>query len=141
MPDFYAEPDFEELAVSYLKATAAVTALVPAASISTKLRRGWSAGDPALRVRRIGGLPTEQAAQHLVRGVLQVEAYAGTEVDAHAIIGQADLALRRMPSSSFTGAVVTDVRKRSPIRNDPDPDSDSARFLFDAVLYAHGIPE
>lgn len=138
MTEFYAEPDFEVLAVDALKAAGAVTALVPADAIATKLRASWRAGQPALRIRRIGGLPTEQAAQHLVRGRLQIEAYAGDEGDAFAIAQQADLALRAMPGS-YPGAVVTAVRKDLAFTNSPDPDSDSARFLFGVVLYAHGV--
>lgn len=137
MTDLYAELDAEALAVDFLKGRPAVTALVPAAAIATKLRRGWQAGEPALRVRRIGGLPTEQVAQHLGRYRLQVEAFASNTVDAFALAAAADLELRRMPASSFPGAVVTDVRKDLAIVNSPDPDSDSERYLFGAVLYAH----
>lgn len=137
MTDLYAELDAEELVVGYLKGRGDLTALVPAASISTKLRASWRAGEPALRIRRIGGLPTENVAQHLGRYRLQIEAYAGTEGDAFAIAARADLELRRMPASSFPAAVVTDVRKDLALRNEPDPDSDSERFLFGAVLYAH----
>lgn len=137
MPEQYAELDAEALAVDFLKSRAAVTALAPAASIATKLRRGWQAGDPALRVRRIGGLPTEQTAQHLGRYRLQVEAFASSSVDAFALAAAADLELRKMPASSYPGAVVTAVRKDLAIVNSPDPDSDSERYLFGAVLYAH----
>jgi len=133
----HAEPDFEVLAVGALKAAAAVTALVDADAIGTKLRARWRAGQAALRIRRIGGLPTEQAAQHLIRGRLQIEAYAGDEADAFAIAQQADLALRAMPGT-YPGAVVTAVRKDLAFTNSPDPDSDSARFVFGVVLYAHG---
>lgn len=140
MTDFYAELDAEALVIAFLKTRSSVTDLVPAASISSKLRKGWTASEPALRIRRIGGLPTEQVAQHLGRYRLQVDAFAETEPAAFAIIAAADLELRRMPSSSFADAVVTAVRKDLAVSNSPDPDSDAARYLFGAVLYAHRKP-
>lgn len=139
MTDFRPEPDFEALAVGYLQGIETVTDLVPADSIGTRLRRGWSAGQPALRIRRIGGLPTESVAQHLTRGRLQVEGYAETEAEAFAIVAAVDVELRRMPDETFDGAVVTSSAKDLPIVNSPDPDSDSARFLFGVVLYGHSI--
>lgn len=139
MPDQYEELDAEALVIDYLKGRAAVTALVPAAAISTRLRRGWQAGEPALRIRRIGGTATEATAAHLVRYRVQVEAFAGTTADASALARRVDLELRRMPASSFPGAVVTDVRKDLGISDVGDPDSDSERYLFGAVLYAHAV--
>ena len=137
MPDQYEELDVEGLVIGYLKGRAAVTALVPADSISTRLRRGWQAGEPALRIRRIGGTPTEAVAHHVVRYRVQVEAFAETTVEAGALARRVDLELRRMPEDEFPGAVVSDVRKDLGISDVGDPDSDSERYLFGAVLYAH----
>lgn len=139
MTDFRPEPDFEVIAIGYLAGLEAVTDLVPADSIGTRLPRGWSAGAPALRIRRIGGLPTERVAQHLARGRLQVEAYAESEDEAFAIASLVDVELRRIPDEPFAGAVITSSAKDLPLSNTPDPDSDSARFLFGVVLYGHSI--
>lgn len=139
MTDFRSEPDFEAIVVGYLKSLDSVTDLVPADSIGTRLRRDWSAGNPAIRVRRIGGLPTESVTQHLARGRLQIEAYAGTEIDAFAIAQVVDVELRRIAGEAFDGAVITSSAKDLPIANRPDPDSDSERFLFGVVLYGHSV--
>lgn len=134
-PDFRAEPDFETMAVQWLAGRSNVTALVPATAIGTKLRQGWKAGDPAIRIRRIGGLPVDSRAKALRRARLQVEAFAGEELDAFAIIAVAELELGRMPTGTFTGATITATAIDLPIANLPDPDSDSARYLFGTVLY------
>lgn len=145
MPELLEEPDFEAIAVQWLKTRAAMTALVPADSISGQLRTGWKAGNPALRIRRIGGLPTETRTGAVARGRLQVEAFAGAEDTANAIATRADLELRLLPSLSpvFTvdaaeayNVAVSSVSKDLPIANNPDPDSDSARYLFGTVLVA-----
>lgn len=131
------ELDVETLALGWLKADAAVTALVPAAMISGRLRRALGPDDAALRVRRIGGLPTEQAAAHLGRYRLQVDAFAPTELEAFALAAAADVSLRSLESTSGDGIVVTAVRKDLALTLTEDPDSDLARYLFGVVLYAH----
>lgn len=139
MTDFRPEPDFEAIAVGYLAAIDAVTDLCPVESISTRLPREWQAGDPAIRIIRVGGLPTEPVAQHLTRGRLQVEAFAETEALAFELASLVDVELRRIVDETFAGAVITSTAKDLPLANRPDPDSDSARFLFGVVLYGHSI--
>lgn len=148
MPALLEEPDFETLAVQWLKSRDALTALVPAASIGTKLSGTWKAGDAALRIRRIGGLPTETRTGAVARGRLQVEAFAVDEDLANRIATRADLELRLLPELEPVRTIelddpeenydvaVSSVSKDLPIANNPDPDSDSARYLFGTVLIA-----
>lgn len=131
------ELDVETLALGWLKADAAVTALVPAAMISGRLRRALGPDDVALRLRRIGGLPTEQAAAHLGRYRLQVDAFAPTELEAFALAAAADVSLRSLAGTSGDGIVVTAAAKDLALTNSPDTDSDLERYLFGVVLYAH----
>lgn len=144
MPEFYAEPPFEKIAVDFLIASPAIPPLVSTDAlgpmISTKLRGTWDDRKTALRVRRIGGLPTETAARHLARGRLQVDAFAPDEESAEHLARTADLVLRALPGTR-SGYVVTAVEADLGMRNEPDPDSDAARFVFGVVLYAHGTPE
>jgi hypothetical protein len=129
--------DAETLTVQHLQSATTVTGLAPATDISTKLRRGWVAGDPAVRVRRIGGLTTEDVAAHLGRYRLQVEAFAGTELAAFTLASAAFDALRALAGQANDFGVVTAVGNDLGLTNSPDPDSDSARYLFGVVLYAH----
>lgn len=131
------ELDLETVVIAHLKADAAVLALVPAGMISGELRRALGPDDVALRVRRIGGLPTEQSAGHLGRYRLQVDAFAATEHEAFALAAAADVSIRALEATSGDGIVVTAVAKDRAITNSPDPDSDLARYLFGVVLYAH----
>ena len=134
----YAQPDVEDLTVAYLRTVAGVTALVPVDDIATKLRSTWNDSLPALRVRRLGGIATSDS-NHLARFRLQIDAFAGDEATAYAIAAAAELALRTMPDATHPGAVVTKYVSDLGITNTPDPDSDAARYLFGAALYAHGI--
>lgn len=134
------EPDYEVIAVDWLKDSAEVIAVVPATSISTKLRRPWQPGDVALRVRRIGGLPTEGSAEHLGRGRLQVECFAGDEDTAARGARLALARLRALAGTTDGDVVVTEVRTDLGLANVPDPDSDAERFLVGVVLYAHAAP-
>lgn len=141
MTEFYPEPDYETLAVNYLTASPSVVALVASDAlgpmISTKLRPTWTAELPALRIRRIGGLPTERSAQHLGRGRLQVDAFAPDEDTAEHLATTADLVLRGIPGVHGS-VVVTAIEKDLGMNNAPDPDSLAARWVFGVVLYAHG---
>lgn len=134
------EPDFEVIAVDWLKASAEVTAVVPANMIATKLRRPWQVGDVALRVRRIGGLPTESSTEHVKRGRLQVECFAGDEDTAARGARLAIARLRELAGTTDGDVVVTEVRTDLGLGNNPDPDSDAERFLGGVVLYAHAAP-
>lgn len=147
MPEFYAEPPFERIAVEFLLAAPAIPPLVSTDSlgpmVGTSLRSTWDDSKTALRIRRIGGLPTEQSARHLVRGRLQVDAFAPArdEEAAEYLARTADLVLRALAGTTRAGYVVTAVERDLAMRNEPDPDSDAARFVFGVILYAHGAPE
>lgn len=138
MTDLYAPVDAETLAVAYLKTVTAVTALVGADGISTRLPRDWEPGDRHVRLTRIGGLPTDIIG-YLDQARIQVDAFGADEGDAHALAGQVLLAFRRLESSGFShaGAVVTGVDQDLGLANSPDPDTDAARYLFGVVLYVH----
>lgn len=131
------ELDLETLVIAHLKADSDVTAIVPEEMISGRLRRELDPTDFALRVRRIGGLPTEQAASHLGRYRLQVDAFAPTELEAFTLAAAADVSIRSLEATSGDGVVVTAVVKDLALTISPDPDSDLARYLFGVVLYAH----
>ena len=131
------ELDVESLVISWWKADAAVTALVDESMISGALRRELGPDDSALRVRRIGGLPTDAEVTHLGRYRLQVDAFAPTELEAFALAVAADVSIRSLESTSGDGIVVTSARKDLALTNSEDPDSDLARYLFGVVLYAH----
>lgn len=134
------EPDFETIAVAWLKASAEVIAVVPVAAIATKLRRPWEPGDVALRIRRLGGLPTEGATEHLKRGRLQVECFAGDEDTAALGARLAMARLRELAGTTDGDVVVTEVRTDLGLSNVPDPDSSAERFLGGVVLYGHAAP-
>lgn len=134
------EPDFETIAVSWLKDSAEVLVVVPANMISTKLRRPWQVGDVALRVRRIGGLPTENATGHLKRGRLQVECYAGDEDTAALGARLAVARLLELAGTDDGETTITAAAIDLGLANTPDPDSDAERFLAGVVLYGHASP-
>lgn len=137
------ELDAETIVIGHLQTVAELTELVPADNITGKLRRGspaatgWNAGQPALRIRRIGGTPTEDETTWLRRYRLQFDAFAGTELEAFAIARAAEKHTRAMRGQTIAGAVFTQVGSDLPMDNRPDPDSDSERYLFGLVLYAH----
>ena len=134
----YAQPDIEDLTVSYLRTVAGVTSIVAVDDIATKLRSSWTAATPALRVRRLGGIATSDS-NHLVRFRLQIDAFAEDEATAYSLAAAAELALRTMHEATHPGAVVTKYVSDLGITNTPDPDSDASRYLFGAAIYAHGI--
>lgn len=138
MTDLHAEPDFEAALIAYLaRSESPVIGLVDPERISTKLRRReGSLLTPAVRLWRVGGLPTDDVG-HLIRARFQVEAYADDTPTAFAIASAVDLELRRIVGRwgdvVFTGA----GRKELGIQYAPDPDSHAERYLFGPVLYGH----
>lgn len=139
--------DLEAAVVTYLKTLTRVTELCPADRISTRLRRAWSdVNDPAIRVRRIGGLPTEATANHLRRYRLQIDVFAVTETTAFAIATRVEAAVLGLagqtlappdPTADTRSIVITESATDLAMANSPDPDSDAERYLWGAVLYAH----
>jgi hypothetical protein len=139
--ELYAPVDAETLAVAYLKSVADLTALVGVEGISTELPRDWVAGDAYVRLSRIGGTPADSVG-HLDRARIQVEAFGATGEDAFSIAGEALLAFRLLPGSSFdyAGAVVTGVDQDLGLSSQPDPETDAPRYLFGVVLFVHPVP-
>lgn len=141
-PDALSHPehDYEELAVELLKGTTRVTSLLDGPEwISTRLRRAWDATIPAIRVRRIGGLPTEDRVAHLSRARLQIEGYAPDEDLAWHLTAAALAALRDLGPGKHNGVMVTKVGQDLALTNSPDPDSDAARYVCGVVFWGHWI--
>jgi len=130
------EIDSEALAIGWLKSYPALVELVDVEMISGRLRRALRHDDAAVRVRRIGGLPTEQQTARLTRYRLQVDAFAPTEEDAFELAATADVALRSLDGETRPEGFVSAVRKDFAITNSPDPASDLSRYTFGIVLYA-----
>lgn len=144
MTDFHLEPDLEALVIDYLfvRSQADPPNFLPSDNISGKLHRALGPQDVAIRVRRIGGTPTENVTGHLVRARLQIDAFAPSESDAYAFAAIALRELRKLPSSDYVSAdaVVTAVEVTAGITASPDPDSDLSRYRFDALVYGHAKP-
>jgi hypothetical protein len=132
--ELLAPVDAESLAIDYLNDGGD---LAPA---SGKRPHDWQAGDPWIRVTRIGGVPNDGIG-HLDRARLQVEAYDADEPTAFASAGAALTKLRLLPSSGFefAGAVVTGVDQDLGMTNSPDPETGADRYLFGVVLYVHPV--
>lgn len=131
------EPDFVALAVEIVRADARVT--VTDANIAGRLPRGWTSAVEAIRISKIGGLPTSRTVAHLLRGRLQVEAYAPTDTAANRDAAAALAAL--LDGTGIYGSlVVTAVEQDLGLRDLEDPVTGSPRSLFGVVLFAHAAP-
>lgn len=134
MPEIMLPVDAETVAITALAAGAAGTAA--GGKVLGRLPRGFSAGDVAIRVVRIGGVPVDWVG-HLDRARLQVDAYDGSDEDAHALAALALVDLLQLRGQTVAGGVVTEVRQDGALRNFPDPDYDAPRYTFGVVLYTH----
>lgn len=136
--------DLETLSIEYLSARPALLELLGGDGdlVSGRLRRGWQAGELAVRLTRIGGTPVDHLG-HLDRCRLQVEAFAGDDLEAYAIAARALAELRTLEGQKVEvgGArgVVTAVEQDLGLRRQPDPITDAPRYLFGAVLYGHPV--
>lgn len=134
--------DLETVAIEYLSGRADLLELLggDAELVSGKLRRGWTKGDLAVRIVRVGGTPVDHVG-HLDRARLQVEAFAGDDLAAHDLAARALVELRTLEGRKVeVGAargVVTAVEQDLGLRRQPDPITDAPRYLFGVVLYGH----
>lgn len=130
--------DLETLAIAYLSARPELLELVggDAERVSGRLPRGWTKGDVAVRMTRVGGTPVDHLG-HLDRCRLQVEAFAGDDLEACKLAGRALVELRTLEGQKVDGGVVTAVDQDLGLRRQPDPVTDAPRYLFGVVLYGH----
>ena len=129
--------DLETLAIEYASARPAILELVgDAERVSGRLPRGWTKGDVAVRMTRVGGMPVDHLG-HLDRCRLQVEAFAGDDLEACALAGRVLVELRTLEGQKVDGGVVTAVDQDLGLRRQPDPITDAPRYLFGVVLYGH----
>lgn len=136
--------DAETLVVAYLEdLDAAILGgpgpTPPTIPVSTKLHRDFKAGDRAIRLTRIGGLPLAGSRGYVDRARIQVDVFGADEADAAEVAGRALAALQDLPESDFvfSKAVVTAVVQDLGLASVPDPDTGADRYLFGVVLYLH----
>lgn len=132
--------DIETRAIDALAARADVATRAGGAdNVSGRLRRGWQADDPALRITRAGGTPVDHVGV-LDRARLQVEAFAADDVAAHDLAAHALLGLRELEGTKLVDAFVTAVEQDLGMRLAPDPITNASRYVFGVVLYARRLP-
>lgn len=141
-------PDTEAMAIAYLLTRTEVTDLVggapPAARIGTQLDLTSDAALPALRLRRAS--TTTPVRRHLRAGNVQLEAWAVDELTAQDLCETAVAALHEDDANGFPGVfaglgVVTGVEDAIGPRSQPDPDTDTPRWLASVLVYAHPLPQ
>lgn len=130
-------PDAPELAITWLRTQADLTALV-AQRIST--RSGSSITYPYLTLQRIGGIPVVRQRLDVAR--IQVSAWAGDEDMASRVARTARAALHRMEGYTTADAVCTAVEDDLGLAWQPDTSRTppTARWIFGVSLYLHAIP-
>lgn len=139
-------PPIESMAIAYLLTRTEITSLVggpPATSarIGTELDLSSDLALPALRIRRVS--TTSPVRRHLRAGNTQLEAWATTETEAEDIL---ETALALLHEETFVATypglgVVTGVDDGIGARPQPDPDTETPRWLGSVIVYAHPIAE
>jgi hypothetical protein len=125
-------PDVELLATIYLRTVGEITTLV-GSRVGTSLPA--EPQFPYLVVRRYGGLPPVPG--HLDAARLQVDAWGRTKQEARYLAATAQAALHAMPQATHTGAVVTGVDDDLGLTWQPDPETDTPRYIVGLAVYAH----
>jgi hypothetical protein len=91
---------------------------------------------PRLRITRAGGLSDEFA--WIDRPNIFVEAWASTKAEARELAAQALAALLTdLPGALFPDGAVTHVQPDTGLSWAPDPDLQTARYLFSVTLVTH----
>ena len=139
MTELHPEVDTETLVVQYLADTEFTDDDDP--GVSGKLPPGWTPAQQWIRVTAFGSTDADRGVGHVVAQRVDVEAFGPDALPLHRIAARALRALRLLPTSSstFPGAVVTDVAKGIGIENRPDEDSDAERYRFDVVVTLHPV--
>jgi hypothetical protein len=141
-------PDTEAIAVGYLLTRTEVTGLIggpPASSarIGSTLDLTGAAALPALRVTRVS--TTSPVRRHLRAANVQLEAFAETPIEAQDLLETAVAVLHEDGAGSIIGThpglgVVDGVDEAIGPRPQPDPETDTPRWLGSVIIYAHPIP-
>lgn len=138
MPELRTTPFAEELLVAYLRADAAVAALV-GTKVSTQLPKTFKA-ERRIQLFRTGGVPNpNDVPGHLDRPSIQLNTFGATQAEAWAVAAETIRAVLAAPAGTFPAAVVTHARRvLGPIWS-PDPDSDPPipRYITGVVLWIH----
>ncbi len=123
-------PDAELLAIDWLDAHADIGSSVKVGTRKTTL--------PGLVVTRIGGVPLYPGRVDKPR--LDVEAWASSRTAAYDLAAAAYAVLHAMPSGTHTNAVVTAVRDFLGLTWQPDPPTDTPKWLFSVELTVRPQP-
>ncbi len=136
MPALRDVVDIEATLVAYLKADAAVAALV-GTRVSTELPAGFTA-EARVRLFRVGGAPSpDDPAGYLDRPSVQFDCYGATREQAWDVAAATLRAALEAPAATHTGVVITGTRRTLGPTWQPDPDTDIPRYLLTAVLWTH----
>lgn len=136
-------PDAEAIAIAYLLTRTEVTSLV-GDRLGTELNLAAPAQLPALRVGVIS--QTTAARRHLHVANLQVEAWSSSRIDASRIARTVVGVLTEDGAGSIIGThpglgVVTATEEGIGPRPQPDPETQTPRFLATVLIYVHPEPE
>jgi hypothetical protein len=127
--------DAERLVGDYLRAHTDVTALV---GDRVYTQNPPNADKPYVRFQRIGG--RTEVWRHFERSRITFEAWADSEVDAWEVAATVQAAMKEAEETTHDLGVVTFVGEALGLRNQPDPETNSPRYLFDALVYMHPDP-
>jgi len=128
MVEVIAFPSAEAVAVSYVSARLAARAIT--ATVATKI--------PAIRpaqlvkVRRIGGTSVNFVTD---APMVVFDCWAPTEIAAEDLARTVRAEVMAMPGQSDSCTYVVEVG--GPV-NQPDPDSNSPRYVFTVIVHLHG---
>lgn len=135
-----AELDIESIVIGAALADVDYMAAIGAGTgVGTRLRREWTSADPAVRIRRVGGLPHDRTGW-TVDYRLQVDTFAATEPEAFALAVETARWLDGLAGRTVAGAVIAGVDHDIGLANSPDPDSDAERYIVGVTLIAHPTP-
>lgn len=139
MPELRTIANIEGLLVTYLKADAAVAALV-ATRVSTELPKTF-AKQNRIQLFRIGGVPdADDVPGHLDRPSLQFNAFGATRAGAFSVAAELIRAVLAAPKATFSGAVITSATRVLGPTWSPDPGTDPdpvPRYIVGMVLSVH----
>lgn len=129
-------PDVEAVAIAYLKSHAGLTAVIPAAQISSSVAGNVNDAG-ALTINRTGGTAPEP--RWLDRAVLDVNAWATTKQQASLMIRTALAALHDMAQHHGSFGVVSGVDDILGPQWVPDDSRTPTlpRYLASVAVYAH----
>ena len=128
MVEVIAFPSAEAIFVSYVSARLAARAIT--ATVATKVPA--TRPDQLVKIRRIGGTSVNMV---MDAPMVVFDCWAPTEIDAEALACVVRAEVLAMPGQSDSCAHVYEVG--GPV-NQPDPDSNSPRYVFTVVAHLRG---